>query len=541
MKILFQKTESKRYAALILCIVFFICSALTGCSHIRRGDEEANESAAPSASLAPTSEPENGGTLRLPMPVNAPCSDPLEVNTEEMLYLFSLVYDTLLTVNGSGEIEPCLCESWTSEGNGVWLLHLRDGVRWHDNSGSLRAHDVLSTYRDLCEMEDSYYKPCLKHIISIDAVDLLTLRVRLDISGIMGLYSLVFPIRKAAPLIGTGCYKLESMKGDTVVLKVNEDWWDRRPYIDRIIFEERDTNTTALASFEAGQLNMIPTDIITAGRYSESGVTNVYDIMTQSMETLLFNFSNPVFNDVRVRLAVAHGINRSRIITNVYSNRARAADVPIPPDSWLCDSRSAVLNYDPELSKELIAEAGYTVMSKEGLLYSKAGTNLYVKLLTCSTTENTVRSEAAAMIASQLSELGFLVDVVTYPHVLGDKESEFLKALREGDWDIALVGFNLSLGNDLSSYLDLSGTNNFGHIADSELSSLDKAMRLAENEEDLRSAAYDLQSAFVEAVPFVTLYFRLNSVICSAYIMGVEGSREPLLFYNIKDWYISRG
>jgi peptide/nickel transport system substrate-binding protein len=527
----------KRFAVLALCALILL-GALPGCAKKSGGDPL--PTAVPTASPAASEEPTEGGALRLPMPVNAPCEDPFEVNTEEMLYLFSLVYESLISVNGSGELEPCLARSWSNEGGGVWLLHLREGVKWHDGSGQFLAHDVINSYRALCDMEDSYYKPCLNHIISMEAVDMHTVRVSFDITGVIALYSLTFPIKKSAPLVGTGCYRLESMSDDTVRLRVNEDWWDRRPYIDRIIFEERDNAATALASFEAGQLNLVPTDALTAGRYFESGVSNVCDVMTQSMETLLFNYSNPVLCNQRIRLAIAHGINRSKIITNVYSNRARAADVPIPPDSWLSDSRASVLNYDPDASRALIEEAGFTVMSKEGLLYSKAGQNLYVRLLTSATTDNTVRSEAAAMIASQLTELGFLVEVITKTHTLGDPESEFVAALRSGEWDIALVGFNLSLSNELTSYVSSAGANNFGGFSDPELAFRAFRMCEAENEESLREAAYELSTYFVETVPFVTLYFRLNSLIVSADIVGPERAREPYIFYFVKDWYVKK-
>ncbi|MBO4563749.1 MAG: hypothetical protein J5772_09115 [Clostridia bacterium] len=533
------KTESRRFIALLAAIVIALSALLCGCSHKGKTPVSPTEAPLPTATPEADISPTEGGTLRLPMPVNASRADPLIVNTEEMLHLFSLVYDSLLSVNSSGELEPRLCESWSNEGNGVWLLRLREGVKWHDGSGTLTADDVVSTYRALVSMEDSYYKYCLNHIVSLQSAGGLYIRVKMNIPGIIGLYSLTFPIRRSAEMMGTGAYRVERSDDHRVILTVNTDWWDKLPYIKRIIFDERDSNTTALASYEAGQLNLVPTDILTAGKYYESGVTDVHDIMTQNMEVLLFNHSSSVFSDINLRFAVAHGINRSRIITNVYMNRARAADVPIPPDNWLYDSRCAVLNYDPDTALDLIVESGYTVLSKEGLRFSKTGGHLSVKLLTSATTENTVRSDAANMIASQLNELGFKVEVVTAAHTLGDPESDFIKALHSGGWDMALVGFNLSQSNELSSYFDAGGANNFGHISDSRLRLLAQSMLSAPGEEELRDAAYELQSYFVENVPFVTLYFRLNSIICSAQIRGIDGAREPLLFEEEKLWFIS--
>ena len=530
-----EKRVMRLVAALLACML--LCACAFGCAKTSSGSDQPTATPEPSYTPAPI-EPVRGGTLRLPMPINASRSDPLDVNTEEMLCLFSLVYDKLLTVNASGEIEPCLCESWTSEGTGVWTLRLRDGVKWHDNT-RLTANDVVNTYNALVSMEDSYYKPCLKHIVSMQVTGTLTLKVVMNMTGLMGLYSLTFPIKKSAELVGTGAYRLESMDDDTVVLRVNDNWWNKTPYIERVIFAERDTNSTALASYEAGQLNMVPTDIITAGRYSEAGMTEVRDAMTQNMEVLLFNYSNPIFSDNSLRKAVAHGINRSRIITNVYSNKARAADVPIPPDSWLYDSRCAVLNYDTEAAVALIEEAGYDVVSKEGLRFSRAGGHLAVKLLTSATTENTIRSDAAQMIAAQLNELGFYVEIVTKAHTLGDGESDFVKALRSGDWDLALVGFSLGRSNELADYLETTGANNFGGIKDGELVQAARLMTVAKTEEELREAAYDFQMLFVEKVPFVTLYFRLNSVICAADIAGISMLRLPDLFMDQKNWYLS--
>ena len=144
------------------------------------------------------------------------------------------------------------------------------------------------------------------------------------------------------------------------------------------------------------------------------------------------------------------------------------------------------------------------------------------------------------MIASQLQELGFEIEVITKPHALGDQQSEFMQALREGNWDMALVGFNLSLGNDLSSYLNIGGANNFGGIRDPELVSLANAFTVSDSEESTREAAYEFQARFVERIPFLPLYFRLNSIICSADIKGMGVPREPLLLAGEKDWYISR-
>ena len=101
--------------------------------------------------------------------------------------------------------------------------------------------------------------------------------------------------------------------------------------------------------------------------------------------------------------------------------------------------------------------------------------------------------------------------------------------------------YNLGIDCDPTPYLTAGGSCNFGGSGDARFAMLIDRMRSAETEEALREAAYEFQAYFVESVPFVTLYFRLNSVIYSADIRGLDSAREPDLFAGIKDWYVVRG
>ena len=82
--------------------------------------------------------------------------DPIGVRTEEMYQLFSLVFDTLIGVNGSNMLVPSLAMSWRSGGERIWLISLRQGVTWHDGS-SFTADDVVSTYDRIRRQTDGYY------------------------------------------------------------------------------------------------------------------------------------------------------------------------------------------------------------------------------------------------------------------------------------------------------------------------------------------------------------------------------------------------
>ena len=533
---------------LIISVFLLAAVVITGCG----GSVTPEPTEAPATS-EPTQAPHGSpvGRIRLPMPENmadAEDCDPIGVRTEEMYQLFSLVFDTLIGVNGSNMLVPSLAMSWRSGGERIWLISLRQGVTWHDGS-SFTADDVVSTYDRIRRQTDGYYSDAAENIVSLMKLDESTIRVEMRSDGLSALYCLNFPITKANSdevLMGTGAYRLESMTDEEIKLTVNTDWWGGTPQIETVEFLARGSNDLAIASYEAGMLDFVPTNSLTAKQYSSAGETVVASCMTQQMETLLINHNNTHLRKKEFRSAIAHLIDRSSIIANVYMNNARSCDMPVPPDSWLYDSSQVVYGYDRELALSLLTEQGYTIDEDGNIGYF--GEKVSLRILVGSTPENSVRAEAAQLIADSLTSFGIGVELITANHDTAsaspDPESEapysgdteFVRLLREGNWDLALVGFSLSESNSLSKYLTPSGSNNFGHYSSETMTSLIEIMDSAVDEASLREAAYAVQSEFAEELPFIVLYFRLNSVIYSADIQGIGQLREPRLLENMKDW-----
>ena len=533
---------------LIISVFLLAAVVITGCG----GSVTPEPTEAPATS-EPTQAPDDStvGRIRLPMPENmadAEDCDPIGVRTEEMYQLFSLVFDTLIGVNGSNMLVPSLAMSWRSGGERIWLISLRQGVTWHDGS-SFTADDVVSTYDRIRRQTDGYYSDAAENIVSLMKLDESTIRVEMRSDGLSALYCLNFPITKANSdevLMGTGAYRLESMTDEEIKLTVNTDWWGGTPQIETVEFIARGSNDLAIASYEAGMLDFVPTNSLTAKQYSSAGETVVASCMTQQMETLLINHNNTHLRKKEFRSAIAHLVDRSSIIANVYMNNARSCDMPVPPDSWLYDSSQVVYGYDRELALSLLTEQGYTIDEDGNIGYF--GEKVSLRILVGSTPENSVRAEAAQLIADSLTSFGIGVELITANHDTAsaspDPESEapysgdteFVRLLREGNWDLALVGFSLSESNSLSKYLTPSGSNNFGHYSSETMTSLIEIMDSAVDEASLREAAYAVQSEFAEELPFIVLYFRLNSVIYSADIQGIGQLREPRLLENMKNW-----
>ncbi len=533
---------SSKIAAMLLLLSFLFLS-IAGCAH---PGSEVNTGIPITPSPVPSQDPNpvQGGTLRLPMPENITAGNsklnPLLVKTKEMYQVYSLVFDPLIAVDESNGLVPSLARSWTSF-DGGWLLNLRSDVKWHDGSG-FTADDVVETFNALKAIGgDSYFSDALVNVNSITKVDELTVQVQTRDPGLISLYSLNIPIIKANSdklMFGTGAYRADVVTDDRIVLNVNAEWWDKTPYFETVEFLARGSNDLAIASYGAGMLDLVPSSQLTVGQYASAGETIVADCMTQQIETLLINHANKYLADVRFRKAIAQLIDRSSIITNIYMNKARSSDVPFPPDSWLYDGTQVAYDYDVESAKKILMGMGFSWDGDEKLVWGHNQVKL--RLLCGSITENTIRADAAALIADNLNAVGIEVELINIEHDIGNEDDPFLLKLSEGEWDLAAVGFNLSQGNDLSRYLFSDGNNNYGNYRDVNMENLIGQMKNMRNEQELRNRAYEVQAYFAQELPFIVLYFRLDSVIYTTRINGVGTLRDPNLLRGIQNWYFIR-
>ena len=115
----------RRIAAFAMAVLSL---AMLGCS---KGGEQQKETLGLDIDVPITEEtlPAAGGEIKMYIPTNADLTDPLSVNTEEMMNFFSLVYESLITINNDGKLNPELAENWTSEDGGkTWTVNLRTGV-----------------------------------------------------------------------------------------------------------------------------------------------------------------------------------------------------------------------------------------------------------------------------------------------------------------------------------------------------------------------------------------------------------------------------
>ena len=139
------------------------------------------------------------------------------------------------------------------------------------------------------------------------------------------------------------------------------------------------------------------------------------------------------FNNVNFRRAIAYALNRERMINNIYRGLGEKQKSPISVQSPYYDPKVKEYNYDPELAKKMLLEAGFKY-NKEGDLLDQNDNRVRFTLLT--NAGNKIREALGSQIKQDLSQIGITVDFTPIAfNVLVDKITNSL------DWDAHIIGF----------------------------------------------------------------------------------------------------
>lgn len=547
-------TKAARAAKLIALLA---CMALlAGCGDGGQAVPTDSPAPAPTATPAETA-PKPGGSLTLPMQDGAEIGNPLKPATREMSSIYGLIFESLLVFDDTGALAPCLAEKWPSSTDNLkCTFKLRSGVKWQGTGRrELNAGDVVFTLNEIKSLgKDNPWGYVTDYLKSWKANDDGTLTIELKTPFYGAMQALTFPVLPSdggynnggapATPMGTGPYQyVSSDKGKSITLQANPDWWKQPPYISDITVKGYPDNATEISSLVLRDLSAMQTDDLTVTQYKESGDANVYEYPTRYFEFMALNFTSPDLKNKLIRQAIAYAIDRREVVSYTYVNHAIVSDTPVPPDSWLYDGKLLQYNSDVEQAKQLIRLAGWqdnlngTVSGSDGYWDTSpdgAKRDLKFTLLANRDDNNTLRNDAATLMAGQLDKAGIKVEVDAEPW---DKYSQMIK---EGRFDLALCGCYLSPVPDYKFLLGTGGAMNVGGYTSTDMDKLLDDISKASDSTSLKVKIGSLQSLVIEDLPIISLYFRTHTLLTTPDLQGVAGAREDSAFAEISQWYISK-
>ena len=429
-------------------------------------------------------------------------SDPKTFNavlSAESPNIFGLTYEGLITENPiTGKKEPTLAESWTvSEDNKIIIFTLREGLKWSDGQ-PLTSEDVIFSYNDLYlnpkipnNYRDSLRIGQTKAFPKIQKLDDRRIQFQITEPFAPFLDAAELPILPAhilretiekkdkngnpifltvwgtdtppQDLIVNGAYKLKSyVTSQRLIFEKNPYYWKKDsqgnalPHIPEVVWAIVESTDTSLLQFRSGSLDSVgisPEYFSLLKKEEERGNFTIYNGgPAYGTSFLSFNLNqgqrngkplvDPIkskwFNNLNFRQAIAYGIDRDRMINNIYRGLGSKQNSEVSVQSPFYNKNLKGYDYNPQKAKELLSQAGFQYNTKNELLDSEG--NL-VQFVLNTNAGNKIREAMGTQIQEDLGKLGIKVDFSPISfNVLVDKMSNSLA------WDAIILG--LTGGND---------------------------------------------------------------------------------------------
>lgn len=507
-----------------------------------------------------------------------------------------LLFDSIVRLDENLIPQPLLAKDWDiSEDETTITFYLRDDVTWHDGE-PFTARDVYFTYQIIAnplsfsaktgyldalvgfreflagvseldkkleagDLTDSQWVQQVKEhhedwkqLNAIEVLDDYTIRFNLaypqgsfmTIStevGIVPEHILkdVDPAEKdysetayASHPIATGPFKFVSWeRGDHWILEANEDYFDGRPYLDRVIFRIIPDDTTRVAELARGNIHKAYTVPLAELDYLET-TPGVKVLSGPSLGWNMINFQleRHFFDDLKVRQAIAHAFNKEATVMGLYEERYPVAHGPFNPAfEWAHNPDVTIYEYNPDRAVELLKEAGF---EKRADGWYKEGKSLDFTLRVG--TDSTA-VEVTELFQADMNRIGINVTIEPL------ETAAWLDAIFSANFDMMHFGWTGLADPDGYIYTvhhssGIGGRNVMKYRNNQVDELFDLARRTTDL--DLRGEYYfEIQEILAYELPLIFLSYYVNYHAVSENIMGLvpNPTKHAAIFWSLNDAY----
>ena len=410
----------KRFLTLTLTIVLFVALSLPV--------EGASES------------PKKGGTLTMAIRKDIRILNPLVRTSSTDASIRGLMFESLLTLDENGKIQPNLAESWKiSEDGRLYTFKIRQGVKFH-NGQEMTAEDLKFAIDYTLNPKNSAYGiRILSSVKGAEADGKYTLKIRLKkpnpafLSFLINIRAFsaipkgsvqegVRKITKFPP--GTGPFKfIEWQPKQRIVLERFDGYWGHKPYVDRFVMRPIKNATVRFTALRAGDVDIVErtsyewVSQVQKGRLKGIGIAQA---LYANLRGITFNVADPPFNDKNLRRAVGHAINKEEILSAAFFGFGKADDQKYPKGHVWHFEGLPYPEYNLDKARALLKESNYKGES--------------IELVTA---PGDVQEIMATVLQAQLKRIGIkvhlaIMDVAAYNE--RERKGQFAFRFRGGDF-----------------------------------------------------------------------------------------------------------
>ena len=349
--------------------------------------------------LAAVPKPKRGGTLRVGLPGGPASTDNLDPHLEGVAGFAQayrqIVYSKLTDMRPNGSFANQLAESLTPNNDATsWTIKLKKGITFHDGS-ELTVDDVIYTFKRILDpanklsaargnidmIEPSGMRKVSKYVMTVKLT-----RPWSDLPAAVGQrYLSIIKRGSAGPFTaqnanGTGAFKLASWTpGDSYRFVANRNYFETgKPYLNGVTFVGISDSVARVNALVSGQVDAI-SDVpgVQVGLLKSSGLQAIVN-PGGGWTPLVMNTNAAPYNDVRVRQAMKHLIDRKQSISVARQGYATVGNDLFAKSDPLYAASIPQRSYDPEKARSLLKAAGQ--LDTEFVLRTAAAESDFVPL-----------------------------------------------------------------------------------------------------------------------------------------------------------------
>ncbi|WP_412680574.1 glutathione ABC transporter substrate-binding protein [Brevibacillus centrosporus] len=465
-----------------------LATVLAGCSTGQQASSSPNGANAPTSSqpgAAPAPAASSGGTLIIARLSDANNLDPhFSTQINSMAVVQHKLYEGLVMLDANSEYKPLLASEWKQLDDLTWEFALRDGITFHDGT-PFDAEAVKKTIDRILDKNAPTPKANMFGMIKeVKVVDphKVQLILHYPFAGLLSV--------------------LASAEGGIISPKAIEQ------YGKDLSKHPVGTGPFVFESWTPGQEIVLVknSSSMTLGRYESFAVDHIGMNVTQKP-----------FDDVRVRQAIAHAIDKEAIIQGVYNNVGKVAVSSLGPKVIGYSPNLKTPDYDLNKAKQLLAEAGYANGFKA---------TVYLN-------DNKARINVAEVLQSQLKGIG--IDLQIQVMEFG----AYLDLAAKGQAQMFISGWGNATGDaDYNQYNLFHSTSkgvpgNHSFYANPKVDELIEAGR-KEKDPQKRKAIYEqAQQIEIDEVPLIPYRSSENLAAIAKNVQGITIS--PSGYVEIND------
>ncbi len=404
--------------------------------------------AAVASAVPPASAQDRTKTLVYGRGADSEKLDPQDIEDGESVKVCNNVYETLVTYGPDGpDIVPCLAVSWEHSADGrTWTFRLRPNVKFHDGT-PFDAAAVVFCFERMLKPDHEHrhdgtfpYASFYAVIEGVEAPDPATAVFRLKEPQATFLANLaMFPAMIFSPAairakedrfpfepVGTGPFRFVRWdRNERIILDAYPDHWAGRPKVDRVIFRPIPENSVRFQLLRSGELDLIDgLNLSDLDAVKADAGLSLLEISGMNFGYLSFNTMKKPFDDARVRRALAHAIDREKIIKLALRGYGATGANPMPPTVWGYHKDLQPYAYDPARARALLQEAGHG----KGMtldLWAMPNPRPYMP----------EPQKVAQIIQEDLRAIGVEAKIVSYDW------QTYREKMRHGEHDLGLLGW----------------------------------------------------------------------------------------------------